>query len=93
MVGGSTIVVFSIANAFATRYDAFVAMRAMTGIGGGILMPNAVASLMMATSPGRLRNAVLAVFAASPPIGALLGALLAGVFLRGKEWKWLFITM
>ncbi|KAG5743988.1 hypothetical protein H9Q70_013315 [Fusarium xylarioides] len=69
-------------------------MRAMTGVGGGILMPNAVASLMIATPPGPARNATLAVFAASPPIGALLGALLAGVFLQETaEGKWLFIII
>ncbi|KAM5349526.1 hypothetical protein ACJ41O_006031 [Fusarium nematophilum] len=94
MVGGAIIVIFSLANAFATTYESFVAMRALTGIGGGLLMPNAVASLMLATPPGPARNATLAVFAASPPVGALLGALLAGVFLEEtEEWKWLFITV
>ncbi|KAF5536723.1 efflux pump antibiotic resistance [Fusarium phyllophilum] len=82
MAGGAIIVIFSLANAFTSTYHSFIAMRAMTGMGGGILMPNAVASLMIATPPGPARNATLAVFAASPPIGALLGALLAGVFLQ-----------
>ncbi|KAH6896035.1 major facilitator superfamily domain-containing protein [Thelonectria olida] len=93
LIGGSLIVIFSLANAFTTTYGSFVAMRAMTGVGGGILMPNAVASLMITTPPGPARNATLAIFAASPPIGALLGALLAGVFLQETEWKWLFITI
>ncbi|KAF5536629.1 efflux pump antibiotic resistance [Fusarium mexicanum] len=94
MAGSAIIVIFSLANAFTSTYHSFIAMRAMTGVGGGILMPNAVASLMIATPPGPARNATLAVFAASPPIGALLGALLAGVFLQETaEWKWLFIII
>ncbi|KAF5975970.1 aminotriazole resistance protein [Fusarium bulbicola] len=94
MAGGAIIVIFSLANAFTSTYHSFIAMRAMTGVGGGILMPNAVASLMIATPPGPARNATLAVIAASPLIGALLGALLAGVFLQETaEWKWLFIII
>uniref|UniRef100_A0A8H7MY76 Major facilitator superfamily (MFS) profile domain-containing protein n=1 Tax=Bionectria ochroleuca TaxID=29856 RepID=A0A8H7MY76_BIOOC len=79
-VGAASIALFSLTTAFCRTYDSFVAMRAMSGIGGGRLMPNAVATLMIMIPPGLTRNATLAVFAASPPVGALIGALLAGVF-------------
>lgn len=56
-------------------------------------MPNAVATLTIMVPPGRARNITLATFAATPPLGALVGALLAGAFLQYAEWKWLFITV
>ncbi|KAK1853746.1 efflux pump antibiotic resistance [Colletotrichum chrysophilum] len=92
-LGGGIIVVFSLGNAFCKTYESFVAMRAMTGIGGGIIMPNAVAVLTIMIPPGQSRNITLAAFAASPPCGALVGALLAGVFLEYTEWKWFFIVI
>lgn len=93
MVAGCFIFVFSLGNAFCTTYVTFVTMRAMTGIGGGILMPNAVAILTTMAPPGKMRNFTLAIFAASPPIGAMLGALLVGMFFELTEWKWFFIFM
>lgn len=93
LVGGAIMIVFSLTNAFCTTYESFVAVRAMTGIGGGIVMPNAVASLTVMIPPGTIRNVALATFAASPPLGALIGGLLTGLILEKTEWKWLFIFM
>ncbi|KAM6506662.1 hypothetical protein FSOLCH5_013637 [Fusarium solani] len=67
VLGGVVIVAFSVANAFCTTYSSFVAIRALTGVGGGILMPNAVATLTIMVPPGKVRNFTLATFAASPP--------------------------
>lgn len=93
LLGGIIIVIFSICNAFCNTYTSFIAIRALTGVGGGVVMPNAVATLTIMVPPGRARNVTLATFAATPPLGALLGALLAGTFLQYAEWKWLFITV
>ncbi|OJJ38749.1 hypothetical protein ASPWEDRAFT_127484 [Aspergillus wentii DTO 134E9] len=93
LLGGTIIVVCSIGNAFCTTYDSFVAVRALTGVGGGIIMPNAVATLTIMVPPGKGRNFTLATFAASPPIGALIGALMIGAFLENSEWKWHFVTI
>ena len=93
LIGCTTIVVFSIVNAFCNTYTSFIIARALTGIGGGVLMPNAVATLTILVPPGKARNLTLAAFAASPPLGAWVGAMLAGVFLQYTAWKWHFITM
>ncbi|GAM36590.1 hypothetical protein TCE0_018f05791 [Talaromyces pinophilus] len=93
LLGGIIIVSFSICNAFCNTYTSFIAIRALTGVGGGVVMPNAVATLTIMVPPGRARNVTLATFAATPPLGALVGALLAGSFLQYTEWKWLFITV
>ncbi|KAJ5398807.1 MFS general substrate transporter [Penicillium sp. CMV-2018d] len=93
ILGGAILVVFSLANAFCNTYVSFIAMRALTGVGGGILMPNAVATLTIMVPPGKARNFTLATFAASPPIGAMIGALIAGAVLKYTEWKWHFIIL
>ncbi|KAI8648350.1 hypothetical protein LRP88_02194 [Fusarium phalaenopsidis] len=93
VLGGVVIVAFSVANAFCTTYSSFVAIRALTGVGGGILMPNAVATLTIMVPPGKVRNFTLATFAASPPVGAGIGALMMGAFLQYSEWKWHFVSV
>jgi MFS family permease len=45
------------------------------------------------TPPGKTRNAILGFFAASPPIGAAIGGLLAGVFIEKLDHKWLFVLL
>jgi MFS family permease len=93
MLGGCILFIFSLANAFCTTYVTFVVMRALSGIGGGTLMPNAVAFLTTTVPPGKARNFTLAIFAASPPVGAGIGALLIGMFFELTEWKWFFIFL
>ncbi|KAH8194413.1 hypothetical protein TruAng_011420 [Truncatella angustata] len=85
--------VFSLVNAFCTNYEAFIAARALTGVGGGIFMPNAVSMITVMIPPGRSRNLFLGFFAASPPLGGSLGAVLTGVFIDSVGWKWLFVLI
>lgn len=56
-------------------------------------MPNAVATLTIMVPPGKVRNFTLAIFAASPPVGAGIGSLMIGAFLEYSEWKWHFISV
>ena len=56
-------------------------------------MPNSVAVLTCMLPPGRSRNITLALYGSAPPIGGVIGAVLAGVFLQYSEWKWLFIIL
>ncbi|CRG89731.1 putative MFS-type transporter C1683,03c [Talaromyces islandicus] len=93
LLGVVIMAVFSLCNAFCDTYISFVVMRALTGIAGGIIMPNSVATLTIMIPPGKARNATLATFSATPPLGALIGALSAGAFLEYAEWKWHFILI
>ncbi len=81
---------FSLLNGFCTNYNAFIAMRALTGVGGGIISPNAVAIVTMMLPPGRTRNITIGFFAASAPIGGWLGALFSGLFVQLSNWQYLF---
>ena len=94
LLGGGLFSLFSFLNAATNQYDAFVIMRALTGMAAGIFMPNAVASITVMVPPGRSRNLCLGLFAASPPIGGGIGGFLAGAFTPPRlDWKYAFILM
>ncbi|KAF5974710.1 aminotriazole resistance [Fusarium coicis] len=93
LLGCAIFTLFSLINAFTKTYDSFIAMRALTGVGGGIFMPNAVSIITTMVPPGRSRNVVLGFFAASPPLGGMIGSLIAGVFIDYVNWMWLFVLL
>ncbi|RGP70921.1 aminotriazole resistance [Fusarium sporotrichioides] len=93
LLGCTTFTLFSFVNAFTKTYDSFIAMRALTGVGGGIFMPNAVSVITTMVPPGQSRNVVLGFFAASPPLGGMVGALITGVFMDQVNWMWIFILI
>ncbi|KAJ5238236.1 hypothetical protein N7489_008327 [Penicillium chrysogenum] len=91
LAGGAWLTICTLANAFCNNFFAFVTMRALAGLGGALIMPNAVAMISSTNPPGRVRNFSLGLFGASAPVGGYLGALLLGAFLERTEWKWFFI--
>ncbi|SCV47136.1 related to aminotriazole resistance protein [Fusarium fujikuroi] len=93
LLGCAIFTLFSLINAFTKTYDSFIAMRALTGVGGGIFMPNAVSIITTMVPPGRSRNVVLGLFAASPPLGGMIGSLITGVFIDNVNWMWLFVLI
>jgi MFS family permease len=72
---------------------AFNVVRAFSGIGGALIMPNAVALIGTTTPPGRMRNVTLGFFGASAPIGSYLGAIWAGLFIKFVNWNWIFFGL
>ena len=96
LVGLFIFAFFSLANGFARSFDVFIAFRALSGIGGGIYMPNAVSVLSLTLPPGKARNMLFGLFAAAPPAGGLIGALLTGLCATWDGmWPWtvLFAAM
>ncbi|KAJ5307042.1 hypothetical protein N7508_006057 [Penicillium antarcticum] len=91
LAGGAWLTVCTFASAFCTNFFAFVTMRALAGLGGAFVMPNAVAMISSTNPPGRVRNVSLGFFGASAPVGGYFGALFLGAFLEHTEWKWFFI--
>lgn len=93
LAGGAWLTVCTLASAFCNNFFAFVTMRALAGLGGAFIMPNAVAMISSTNPPGRVRNLSLGMFGASAPMGGYFGALFLGAFLQRTEWKWFFIFM
>ncbi|GLA18502.1 hypothetical protein AnigIFM62618_006151 [Aspergillus niger] len=91
LAGGAWLSLCTLISAFCSNFYAFVAMRALAGLGGAFIMPNAVALIASTNPPGRVRNLSLGFFAASAPTGGYFGALFLGAFIEGTEWKWFFV--
>ncbi|BCS05810.1 efflux pump antibiotic resistance protein [Aspergillus luchuensis IFO 4308] len=91
LAGGAWLSLCTLISAFCNNFYAFVAMRALAGLGGAFIMPNAVAMIASTNPPGRMRNLSLGFFAASAPTGGYFGALFLGAFIEGTEWKWFFV--
>lgn len=68
-------------------------MRALAGIGGGLIVPNAVALLTITFPPGKRRNLSLALFASMGPVGGAGGCVIVGIFLQWLHWTWLFFFL
>ncbi|KAL4869800.1 hypothetical protein BDV12DRAFT_184938 [Aspergillus spectabilis] len=93
IAGAIWFVVCTLANGFCKTFVSFNIARALSGIGGALIMPNAVALISTTIPPGRLRNITLGFFGASAPIGSYLGAIWAGVFIQYVDWTWIFFSL
>ncbi|GAB1198161.1 hypothetical protein APSETT444_007469 [Aspergillus pseudonomiae] len=91
LIGGAWLSLCVLIGAFLDNFFAFVTMRALAGVGGALIMPNAVAMISATNPPGRVRNLSLGFFAASAPLGGYCGAILLGAFLENTDWKWFFV--
>ncbi|KAI0380337.1 MFS general substrate transporter [Hypomontagnella monticulosa] len=91
LLGGLLLIFFTFACGFCSNFIAFNIMRAMSGIGGAFIMPNAVAMIGITNPPGFARNLSLAFFGASAPIGGYVGALITGGFVESTPLVWMFV--
>lgn len=94
MTLGSAIWVFwMLATAYGRNIIGISFMRALAGIWGGLLVPNAVAILTLTFPPGRQRNLALALFASMGPVGGAGGCTLDGILFEWVDWTWLFFFL
>jgi MFS family permease len=68
-------------------------MRALCGVGGGLMIPNIVALLGITFPPGKKRNLGFALFGAMAPVGAAGGSLIGAIIIQLSDWKWLFLML
>jgi MFS family permease len=93
LLGASWWIVWSLINGFCSNFIAFNIARGMSGVGGAMVVPNAVAIIGTTFPPGRIRNRCLGLFGAGAPVGGWAGALMAGLLAETLVFKWLFIFM
>lgn len=86
-------VVFTLGTGFAKTIVVLGVLRGLTGLGGGLMVPNAIGLLGMTFPPGKQRNLSFALFGAMAPVGAAGGSLIAAVFIQLTECKWLFFFL
>jgi MFS family permease len=85
--------IFSLGSGFAHNIVALIALRALTGIGGAFMTPNAISLLTINFPPGKLRNISVGFFGAMAPIGAALGCVFAGLLSQLTPWKYMFFSL
>ncbi|KIW70364.1 hypothetical protein PV04_02639 [Phialophora macrospora] len=93
VMAGVWWVIFSLVSGFTRNFIALCTMRALTGIGGGMIVPNAIALLTITFPPGRMRNITVSLFGAMAPLGASGGCVTPGLFVQLVPWKWLFFFL
>ncbi|KAF2494950.1 MFS general substrate transporter [Lophium mytilinum] len=86
LVGGAWFSLWSFLNIACRSFLSFNIARGFTGMGGALILPNAVAMIGITFPPGRSRNFCMGIFGAAAPIGGYLGAVLP-VDAHGKiDW-------
>ena len=80
----------SLLCALCTTLPELVAMRFLQGVGGGLMLPLAMAALVDVYPAEQLPNA-FKVYGASVMIGPLLGPALGGWILANATWPWIFL--
>ena len=93
LIGGAWFSVLTIINGFIPDFLGFCAIRALSGIGGALILPNGVAMVGITNPPGRIRNLSMGFFGASAPIGGYIGGIIVGLFIEYSDIKWCFVVV
>jgi EmrB/QacA subfamily drug resistance transporter len=86
------LAVFTIASALCALSPTIallIAARALQGIGGGIAVPLALASIIDATPPP-MRGKALGAWGAITGVAVATGPLIGGAIVEGLVWQWVF---
>ncbi|RYP12697.1 hypothetical protein DL765_007197 [Monosporascus sp. GIB2] len=67
----------------------FIFARVLQGVGPAVVLPNSLAILGSTYAPGKRKAMVFAIFGATAPGGAILGAAFSGLFAL-EGWPWTF---
>ncbi len=81
----------SLLCAISTSLPELIVMRFVQGVGGGLMMPLAMAALVDAYPAEELASA-FKVYGVSVMIGPALGPALGGWILANASWPWIFIV-
>ncbi|KAG0255546.1 hypothetical protein DFQ27_006200 [Actinomortierella ambigua] len=90
LVGLSWFTIWSLVIGFANGPVFMCISRALQGIGAGLTIPSALATLTTTFPPGPSRNGALAVFGACGSSGMVVGTLIGGAIGDTIGWRWIF---
>ncbi|MFI7439755.1 MFS transporter [Nonomuraea indica] len=72
--------------------DALIAVRALLGLGGAMIMPTTLSMIRTLFSDPRERATALGVWSAMAAVGAALGPVLGGLLLETFSWRSAFLV-
>ncbi|KAF9894944.1 hypothetical protein FE257_004566 [Aspergillus nanangensis] len=76
-----------------SNYVLFIFARVFQGLGCAMLLPNGLALLGATYRPGKKKDMIFALFGATAPNGAIVGAVFAALFSQLAWWPWTYWTM
>lgn len=94
-VFGLGIAVYSVAAVLAGLAPSFVPLllaRALQGVGGALMLGNALAILMAAVPAGE-RGRAIGVTTVAASLGALLGVVMGSFLVSLVSWRWVFLVV
>ncbi|KAL4972237.1 major facilitator superfamily-domain-containing protein [Aspergillus desertorum] len=71
----------------------FIISRVLQGLGPAMLLPNGLAILGATYAPGKKKDMLFALFGATAPNGAIIGAVFAALFSQLAWWPWTYWSM
>ncbi|WP_265445402.1 MFS transporter [Flexivirga meconopsidis] len=93
LIGGFTI--FGLASAGALVVDspaALIALRALLGVGGAMIMPSTLSMVRVLFTDPRERATALAVWGSMAAVGAAVGPIVGGLLLEHFSWHVAFLV-
>ena len=91
-VGIVTFTVAGVLGGLAPSLIPLLAARAVQGIGGALMLGNALAILMAAVPSGE-RGRAIGVTSIAASLGSLLGVVMGSVFVSVVSWRWVFLIV
>ncbi|NUR89997.1 MAG: MFS transporter [Nonomuraea sp.] len=92
ITGFAVFGVASTAILFAHTPGAVIAVRALLGVGGAMIMPSTLSMIRTLFTDGRERATALGIWAAMAAVGSALGPILGGVLLEHFPWQATFLV-
>ena len=90
MIGAAVFALASGLAGFATSPGTMIAVRALQGLGGAMLSPAALSSVLNIFGEGKERNRALGIWSAVSAGGGATGLLLGGILTQYAGWRWIF---
>jgi EmrB/QacA subfamily drug resistance transporter len=81
----------SLGSALAGSPGLLIAMRALMGVGGALIMPSTL-SILTATFPAHERGKAIGIWAGVSGIGIAIGPVTGGWLIEHADWSWIFLV-
>jgi len=81
---------FSLVCALAPSAPVLIGARALLGVGGAMLVPSTLASIVDHFEPGE-RAAAIGTWTAWAGVATVIGPLGGGVLVQAASWRWIFV--
>ena len=90
LLGALIWIAFHIHSGFADDYISVVVLRALSGIGSGLIEGNCVALLNLVFPPSLWKKTAFVIYGCAAATGATAGGVLVGIPAQLAVWRWSF---